>query len=315
MSFLKPADNVVTAHGADGSIYFEPARLAGLEKMRFTTSRRVEGAYSGRHVAKRRGGAGEFVDYREYSPGDDLRKLDWKALARTGRTYLKLFQDETDLRCTLVLDTSGSMAQGSRSAYDHRGSKLAWTQYFATALSHLIVLGRDAVGLCTIGTKLNKVLAPVSSMSHRSLVHQTIESLQPYGETDLAKGLDTLLLQAGRRGVLLIISDFLVADLQPLIASLRKFRSRGWEIITLHVTHPDEVTLPEGHAFRFQDLESMGQVNCQMSEIRTAYEARFQEHLRATRGGLQAVGCDYYLIDVNVNYLEVLRNFYVSRSA
>lgn len=315
MSFLKPADNIVTAHGAEGSIYFEPGRLAGLEKMRFTTNRRVEGAYSGRHVAKRRGGAGEFVDYREYSPGDDLRKLDWKALARTGRTYLKLFQDETDLRCTLVMDTSGSMAQGSRSTYDHRDSKLAWTQYFATALSHLIVLGRDAVGLCTIGAECKKILAPISSMSHRSLVHQTIEGLLPQGETDLAKGLDTLLLQAGRRGVLLILSDFLVPDLQPLIAALRKFRSRGWEIITLHVTHPDEVSLPEGQAFRFRDLESSGQINCQMSEIRAAYKARFQEHLSATRGGLLSIGCDYYLIDVSQNYMEVLRNFYVSRSA
>lgn len=315
MSSLNPAEEIITAHGADGSIYFEPSRLAGLEKLRFTTNRRVEGAYSGRHIAKRRGGAGEFVDYREYSPGDDLRKLDWKALARTGRTYLKLFQDETDLRCSLVLDTSGSMAQGSRSTYDHRDSKLAWTQYFATALSHLIVLGRDAVGLCTIGAKLNKYLPPVSSMSHRSLVHQSIEALRPQGETDLAHGLDTLLLQSGRRGVLLIMSDFLVPDLHPLVAALRKFRSRGWEIITLHLTHPDEVSLPEGHAFRFQDLESTGQINCQTSEIRTAYAARFQEHLRLTRGGLLSIGCDYHLIDVSVDYLEALRNFYVSRSA
>ncbi len=283
--------------------------------MRFTTSRRVEGAYSGRHVAKRRGGAGEFVDYREYAPGDDLRKLDWKALARTGRTYLKLFQDETDLRCTLVLDTSGSMAQGSRSSTDYRGSKLAWAQYFTTALAHLVVLGRDAVGLCSIGPKLHKFISPGASMSHRSLVHQAIEGLRPAGETDLAKGLDGLLLQAGRRGVLLILSDFLVPDLQPLIAALRKFRSRGWEIITLHLTHPDEVSLPAGHAFRFQDLESTGQINCQMSEIRTAYAARFQEHLRLTRGALLSIGCDYYLVDVSVSYLDVLRNFYVSRSA
>lgn len=315
MSLLKPPEDIVTAHGAEGSIYFEPGRLAGMEKMRFTTNRRVEGAYSGRHVAKRRGGAGEFVDYREYSPGDDLRKLDWKALARTGRTYLKLFQDETDLRCTLVLDTSGSMAQGSRSTRDHRGSKLCWAQYFATALSHLIVLGRDAVGLCTVGAALNKYLAPVTSMSHRSLVHRTIEGLSPYGETDLAKGLDTLLLQSGRRGVLLIMSDFLVPDLQPLIAALRKFRSRGWEIITLQMTHPDEVSLPAGQAFRFQDWESSSQLNCQLSEIRQAYAARFQEHLRVTRGGLLSIGCDYYLIDVSVDYLETLRNFYVSRSA
>ena len=120
--------NIVDAHGAKGSVFFEPAKLGGLEKMRFSTPRRVEGSYSGWHVAKRRGGAGEFVDYREYAPGDDLRRLDWKAMGRTGRSYLKLYQDETDLRCTLVLDCSGSMAQGSRTPSDARGSKLEWMQ-------------------------------------------------------------------------------------------------------------------------------------------------------------------------------------------
>ena len=106
------------------SRFFEPGRLSGLEKMRFTARRRVEGAYSGRHVANRRGGSGEFVDFREYSPGDDLRRFDWKAMYRTGRTYIKLYQDETDLLCTVMVDVSGSMLQGSQSNTNTRGSKL-----------------------------------------------------------------------------------------------------------------------------------------------------------------------------------------------
>ncbi len=312
---LNQESPIVVARGASGSVFFEPKKLGGLEKMRFTTTRRVEGSYSGRHIAKRRGGAGEFVDYREYSPGDDLRRIDWKALGRTGRSYLKLFQDETDLRCTLLLDCSGSMDQGSRSTRDRRGSKHEWMQYFATALSHLIILGRDAIGLCTVRRDVDQYMAPVASIQQRALVHQTIEQLAPQGETDLAKGLDNLLVQSGRRGVLLIMSDFLVPNLDAVVASTRKFRARGWEIIALHLIHPDEERLPEGNAFRFVDLEGAGEINCQLTEVRRAYEAKFQAHLQMTRSALVSVGCDYHPVRVSESYLDVLRSFLVVRGA
>lgn len=297
------------------SVYFEPSKLAGLEKMRFTTSRRVEGSYSGRHIAKRRGGAGEFVDYREYSPGDDLRRIDWKALGRTGRTYLKLFQDETDLRCLLVLDCSGSMSQGARSSKDLRGSKLEWIKYFSTALAHLIVLGRDAVGLCTVNSNMDQYLSPIASVQQRLLVHQSIERLTSHGVTDLASGLDTALIQSTRRGVMIIMSDFLVPSLEKVIASIRKFRARGWEVITLHIVHPDEEKLPDGNAFRFNGLEEDGFVNCQVAEIRQAYVERFREHVKQTRTALYSTGCDYHLVRTSESYLDVLRSFMVTRSA
>ena len=309
------SDSTTSEHAAHVSPFFEPSKLAGLEKMRFSTSRRVEGAYSGRHVAKRRGGAGEFVDYREYSPGDDLRRFDWKALGRTGRSYLKLFQDETDLRCSLLLDCSGSMTQGSRSDTDLVGSKLEWMQYFATALSHLILLGRDAVGMCSVRQGVEDFLPPAASMLQRSLLHESIERLRPHGETDLASGLDGLLVQSGRRGVLLAISDFLVPSLDSVISGFRKFRAKGWEVIALHLVHPDEVTLPTGNAYRFIDFEGAGEVSCQMTEIRRAYEDRFQSHLKLTREALFGVGCDYHRILVSESYIDVLRSFLVMRSA
>ncbi len=297
------------------SAYFEPSKLAGLEKMRFTTSRRVEGSYSGRHIAKRRGGAGEFVDYREHSPGDDLRRIDWKALGRTGRSYLKLFQDETDLRCMLVMDCSGSMSQGAKSHKDLRGSKLEWIKYFSTALAHLIVLGRDAVGLCTVNSNIDHYLPPTASVQQRSLVHQTIEQLSSRGPTDLATGLDAALLQSTRHGVMIVLSDFLVPSMEKVLASIRKFRSRGWEVITLHIVHPDEEKLPEGNAFRFNGLEEDGFVNCQVAEIRQAYVERFAEHVKQTRTALYATGCDYHLVRTSESYVEVLRSFMVNRSA
>lgn len=342
--------STLRSNGSD-SRFFEPSRLAGLEKMRFTTARRVEGAYSGRHVARSLGGAGEFVDYREYSPGDDLRRLDWKAMGRTGRSYLKLYQDETDLQCSLLLDCSGSMLQGGRGAakslsktastatvrsgsaaeeppvvlrgfprldratIDGSGSKLEWCQYFSTALAHLIVLGRDAVGLGVAREGLVEYFPPRASFQQRGVIHSAIAEAQPVGETRLADSLDGLMIQSRRRGVLLILSDFLVDDTESVIASLRKFRAAGWEIIAIHVTHPHEERLPDGHAFRFADMESTAQVNCQLAEVRRAYERRFAEHLQHTRAALVGCGCQYQLVSVSTDYVEVLRSFMVLRSS
>src|SRR5262249_3139584 len=130
----------------------------------------------------------------------------------------------------------------------------------------------------------------------------------------LAQGLDQLLLRVRRRGVLLVVSDFLVDSLEPVIGSLRKFRSRGWEVITLHVVHPDEQRLPEGTAFRFYGLESDGLIDCQSSEIRREYQERFARHLTTTRAALLAANCDYYFASTATSYLEVLRTFLVLRS-
>jgi uncharacterized protein (DUF58 family) len=296
------------------SPFFEPRKLAGLEKMRFTTPRRVEGAYSGQHIAKRLGGAGEFVDYREYTPGDDLRHVDWRVMGRMGRAYLKLFQDETDLSCTMVLDASGSMLQGSLPHGGRNPSKLAWMQYFATALSLLIILNRDAVGLAVVNDSLLQFTPPSSTYQHRMLLHEQIERLRPVGGSKLAIGLDQLLLRVRRRGVLLVVSDFLVESLEPLIGSLRKFRARGWEVIALHVVHPDEQRLPEGTAFRFYGLEGDGLIDCQSSEIRREYQARFDKHLTTTRAELLAASCDYYFASTATSYLDLLRTFLVLRS-
>src|SRR3954469_8033160 len=122
--------------------------------MRFVTKRQIEGSFSGRHRSRQQGGAAEFVDYREYVEGEDLRRLDWKVLARTGRAYTRLYQDETNLSCTIVLDASGSMAYGAG------GTKLEYAQFFATALAHVIGRQQDQVGLAVVADGLGAALPP-----------------------------------------------------------------------------------------------------------------------------------------------------------
>jgi len=293
--------------------YLDSAALTKLERMRFTTHRRVEGSYSGRHISKRMGGSGEFVDYREYTPGDDLRRVDWKAMGRMGRAYLKLFQDETDLNCTMLLDSSGSMLQGAKSPRNHQGSKLEWAQFFATALSHLIVLQRDAAGLATSVDNSVVYLPPSSLIAQRGVLHQAIENLFPRGKTNLEEILNDIHLRGKRRGVMIVLSDFLVDSMEPVLSNLRKFRMRGWELVTLHLVHPDEQRLPAGNAFRFVGLELEGFVNCMTSQVRKDYEDRFQKHLEKTRSTLLGVGAEYHLISTATSYLDVLRSFLILR--
>src|SRR5262245_29330967 len=136
------------------SRFLDLRALAALEHLRFATRQRIEGPFSGRHRSRRQGGAGEFADFREYCDGEDLRRLDWKVLARTGRAYTRLYQDENNLSCTIVLDSSASMAFGAQL------SKLEYAQFFATALATIIGRQQDQVGLAVIDETLREFFAP-----------------------------------------------------------------------------------------------------------------------------------------------------------
>ncbi len=282
--------------------------LAALEHMRFTTRQRLEGSFSGRHLSRQLGGSAEFADYREYTPGEDLRHLDWKVLARTGRTYLRRYQDETNLICTMLLDASQSMQ------FPAKGSKLEYAQYFATALSHIIHRQQDQVGLAVASDGLREFLPPGSTSSHVARLHEIIERLKTEPTTDLTAALEDLYQRQTRRGVLMMLSDFLVDDLDTVFARVRLFRHRRWEVVILHLIHPDEERLPEGAAFRFVGLEGEGTINCSPTEIRQLYQERFDAHVAMVRSLAMATGCDYRRVSTAVPYLQTLGGFLVERT-
>jgi uncharacterized protein (DUF58 family) len=288
--------------------------LAALAHMRFTTRHRIEGAYSGRHQSRQQGGAGEFVDFREYTGGEDLRRLDWKVLARTGKAFVRLHQDETNLLCTLALDASGSMRFGARSPRDATGSKLEYVQYLATALSHVVSGGQDQVGLAVLDGELRQVVAPGGTASHVEHVQEVIERLETRAATRMHAGLRDLFDQSRRRGVLLLMSDFLVDDLEEVFAALRLFRHGNWEVIVLHLIHPEEERLPDGAAYRFEGLEDEGRADCSPGEIRAAYERLFGAHVAMVRQLALAGGCDYRRVSTGTAYLRTLQGFLVERA-
>lgn len=300
---------------APHSRFLELGALAALQHQRFTTRHRIEGAYSGRHQSRQQGGAGEFVDYREYSAGEDLRRLDWKVLARTGKAYVRLFQDETNLSCTIAIDASRSMTFGEESQHrDGRGrSKLEYVQYLATALSHVVLTGQDRVGLAILGDDLVEHIPCGGTETQLRQVHDRIEHLESRATTRLAEGLRTLFQRSPARGVLLLASDFLVDDLEEVFAAARLFRHRQSEVIALHLIHPGEERLPEGAAFRFEGLEGEGRLDCSPRDVRDAYRRRFEAHLEAVRTLAISSGCDYHRVSTAVPYLQTLGRFLVER--
>lgn len=300
---------------AQRSRYLDLAALAALERKRFTTRRRIEGSYSGRHVSRVQGGSGEFVDYREYSGGEDLRRLDWKVFARTGKAFVRLFQDETNLLCTLAVDVSGSMRFGEQSESTSRAkSKLEYAQWISTAFSHIISRGQDQVGLAVLGAELNDWMAPGGTPTHVARIQELLENLKTQPSTQMAKSLRQLFERSPSRGILLLLSDLLMDDLQETFAALRLFRHRGWEVVLLHLVHPDEERLPPGVAFRLQGLEGEGEVLCSPAEIATEYEARFAAFLAATRQLALAAGCEYRLVNTAIPYLHTLGDFLIERA-
>lgn len=295
------------------SRFLDLRALSALEHMRFTTRHRIEGAYSGRHASRQQGGAGEFVDFREYSGAEDLRRLDWKVLGRTGKAFVRLYQDETNLMCTLAIDATGSM-RFSGLPGGARGSKLEYAQYLATALTHVISRGQDQVGLAVLDDALRQVVPPSGTASHVLRLQEAIENLATRPTTRWAAGLRQLFERGGRRGVLLLMSDFLVDDLEEVFAAIRLFRHRGWEVVVLHLVHPDEERLSDGTAYRFEGMEDEGQVSCSPAAIRAAYHQRFQAHLAAVRQLALAGGCDYRRVSTGIPYLQTLGGFLIERA-
>jgi uncharacterized protein (DUF58 family) len=295
------------------SRFLEMNVLGMLSHLRFGTEQVVEGAYAGRHRSRQAGGASEFREHRQYSPGDDVRWLDWKVLGRTGRSYVKVFEEETNLVATLLLDVSRSMLFGSRSSRDTTGSKLDYGRYLCAALGHIVTREQDRCGLALAATSVDAFLPARTGSAHMAAMLDTLENASPVPDTQLAAPLRDLFARLTERGVLILISDFLEEKLEDLFSAIRLFRHRSFDVLLLHVLHPLERRLPRGPAYRFVDLEGEGVRVCSPNEIADLYERRFQRVLDGLRSVAVAAGCRYHLFSTSVPYVQNLKMLLVDK--
>jgi len=264
----------------------------------------VEGYFAGKHKSPYRGSAAEFADYKEYAPGDDLARLDWRVYGRTRRLYLRQFEEETDMTVYLMLDTSGSM----RYAGEKRSSKFFLAARIAAALAFLMMAQNDKAALVLFAQKVSQYLAPGGTRRHLHRLVTELERVRPALTTGIAGAVRECNALFKKRGRIVILSDFL-DDTAALFDALAQFVHRKFEILLLQVVDPDELNLPAFNAAKFVDLETAETVQVDPEEIRASYQANIQRLIDDLAREADARQIQHRLVDTNRPYLDAIESY------
>jgi uncharacterized protein (DUF58 family) len=271
--------------------YLDPKVLERIKRLDVRARHVVEGFITGAHRSPYNGFAIEFAGHREYSPGDELKHIDWNVWAKTDRLYIKEYEEETNLKSTIIVDCSKSMT--------YAGSGWRKFDYAATtaaALTHLLQRQQDSVGLVTFDTRVVANLPPSSRPNHLKQMVDTLEKTELSDKTDVGDVFLQLAQQIRQRGMVILISDFF-ADLDKLRESLQQFRLRRHEVIVMHVMDDDEINFPFEDHTRFIGLESIDEVHADPRALRKSYLKIVNEYLRKTQKLCDGLGVDYKLMN------------------
>ncbi len=275
------------ASGRDAS-FVDPVALMRIKNLQLRAKVVVEGFYTGLHRSPYHGFSVEFSEYRQYSPGDDPRYLDWRLYARSDRYYIKRFEDETNLRCYLLVDMSRSMGFGSL-AY----TKVEYARTVAATLAYFLSLQRDAVGLVTFDEKISDLLPARYRPGHLHRLMLSLERPTAGKGTNLAAPMEQIAGTVRKRGLMVLVSD-LLAPVDTLETDLGYLRARGHEVVLLRILDPDELDFKVGEPAMFHDLESGRQLYVDPGAARAEYLERFAEHAAAVERACNNLGIDLF---------------------
>ena len=246
----------------------DPHFISKLTRLDLTARLVVEGFLTGLHRSPYHGFSVEFAEHRQYMPGDPLRHLDWRVLAKSDRKYVKQYEEETNLRAMLLVDTSASMGYGS-----HGITKLDYARQLAAALAYLMLRQNDAVGMFAFATGRAELIPPRSTMGHARPLLLLLERLAPGGATNFASSLHALAERMTRRGLVALISD-LLDDPERIAQAIHHFRHRKHEVLVFHVLDPQEVAFDFEREAVYVDLETGERITTRPQELRPDYRAR-----------------------------------------
>lgn len=266
------------------------------------------GSVSGMHASPHRGASVEFAEYRRYVPGDDLRRLDWRAFGRTDRYYVKEFEADTNLRLCLVLDTSGSMGFGSTEV-----SKLEYARRLAGSLAYLAVQQGDAVGLTCIAESIIRTIPPRRTPSHLRGLFNELEHAKAEGETRLVSRLHEFAETTRQRALVVIISDLFV-DPSELREAFDHLRFRKHDVAVFHLLDPQELEFEFRRPTRFVDMEGNTSIFADPSDIYDRYQKALADYLDAIKKIVLESAIDYHRIGVTQDYEQALFEFLSGRT-
>ncbi|HXG12738.1 MAG TPA: DUF58 domain-containing protein [Gemmataceae bacterium] len=299
----------MAAHDDDPRRFLHPQTIARISRLDLRARHVVEGFISGLHRSPFFGHSVEFVQHREYVPGDDIRDLDWKVWSKTDRYYVKQYEEETNLRATVVLDVSESMHYG-------RGplNKYEYACTIAACLGYLLLRQQDAVGLISFDEDVRQVVPPRSPQTHIDALVKAMDVSRPRQKTDIERILRRVTESVSARGLIILVSDLLV-DRPPLFRGLEMLCHRKHDILVFHILDDDELTFPFAGTTRFEGMEELPSLLCDPRALRDGYLEALEEYLVEVRRGCTRLGIDY-LLSRTGDYLDaVLAKFLHHRMA
>ena len=271
----------------------DPAVLAKLGTLKLRVRAVTEGILSGLHRSPHHGQSVEFAEHKEYAPGDDVRRIDWKAYGKFDKYYVKQFEQETNLRCYLVVDASGSM--GWRGA-EGRLTKLEYASSLAASLAYLLVRQADAAGLVLCGDRVVRAIPPAASAGHLVPLLDALSGAVPAGETRLGAAVDWIVEHAPRRAAVVVLTDLFDKD-ERALKQLAQLARRKHEVTLFHVLDPAELDFGYEDASSFQDLESGEQIPVVPESLAAEYRSMITAHIEALTTKFSEHRIDYTLLN------------------
>ena len=287
--------------------YLPPATISRLGNLKLVARLVVEGFLAGQHKSPFFGFNVEFSEHRQYMPGDDLKHLDWKLWAKSDKYYIKQYEENTSLRCVILMDISNSMNFASSSGRGTglgqldpgapdgvRVSKLAYARYLTAALSFLMLHQKDAVGVCTFSDRIHEMIHPRSTPSHLHLILESIDRASSGEKTDCSKIIEQVAARLQRRALVIVISDFF-DDYESLMKGVRYLKFLKHEPILFQVLAPDELDLPLNDVTHFVDMEDRSNLVLDPRILREEYRKRMKAFIDQISSE-----CNFHKIDHQV---------------
>lgn len=288
--------------------YLDPEALGRLKSLSLAARLVVEGYFAGTHRSPHHGFSVEFAEHREYTPGVDPRHIDWRVYGRRDKLYVKQYEEETSLRCYLLLDKSASMGYGS----DGRLSKLQYASFLAASLAYLMSLQHDTVGLITYDAAVRDLIPPRQGIGHLHAIMEKLDHTEPGGETSLGATFHQLAEKIKRRALVVVISD-LFDDPRELVGALKHFRHKKHEVIVLQTLDPAEITFPFDDITRIEDMENRREVASDPRAFRKTYLEELNRFLNTVRAGCLEAQIDYALADTSQPFDTFLGDYLARR--
>lgn len=291
--------------------YLDPEALSRLKNLSLAARQVVEGYFAGMHKSPHKGFSIEFAEHREYTPGVDPRHIDLRVLGRRDKLYVKQYEEETCLRCHLLVDKSASMG------YKSDGvplTKLEYASYLAASLAYLMASQHDSAGLCTFDTAVRDRVPPRQGHGHLRVLMENLEQTRPGGETTLSDTFHELAESIKRRALVVVLSD-LFDDPHKLLSALQHFRHKKHEVIVFQVLDPAEVTFPFDNVTRIEDMENRREITSDPRTFRKAYLDELAKFLDTIRDGCRSARIDYTVATTDQRFDLFLGTYLARRQA